>query len=361
MATYDEYMSNILSINSGSTSFKYKLFDEKEKEIKQGNFENVADLKTTIKKALKEIADFRNVIAVGHRVVHGGEKYNKPILINNEILKELEGFNELAPLHNPYNLLGIKEIKEYLPDILQIAVFDTAFYFNLPEVARIYALPIQITEKYKIKRFGFHGISHQFAMQETAKQLKKEFNKLNLITCHLGGGWSITAIKKGQAIDTSMGYTPLEGLVMMTRAGDLDPGIIIELLKKSSKFLGEEKCEEVCQLLNNESGIKGLSGGINDYQELLKEISFSNQDARKAMDIAIYRLVKYIGAYWTILEGQVDAIVFTGAIGAGNPITRNQVMKSLKFLGNIPVLAIKSNEELMIAREVKEIINQLVV
>ncbi len=352
-------MGDILAINSGSTSFKYKLFSENEKEIKQGNFNNISDLKATIKKSLKEIADFRELVAVGHRVVHGGEKYSKPVLVDDEILKELENFNELAPLHNPYNLLGIKEIGQYLPDIPQIAVFDTAFYYGLPEVARIYALPMQITEKYKIRRFGFHGISHQFAMQEAAKQLKKSIDEINLITCHLGGGWSITAIRKGKAIDTSMGYTPLEGLVMMTRAGDLDPGIIIELLKESSSFLSEKKHEDVYQLLNNESGIKGLSGGITDYKELLKEITLGNQDTKRALDIAIYRLVKYIGAYWTVLEGRVDAIVFTGAIGAGNPITYNRVMSRLKCLGEVLVLVIKANEELMIVREVKQLMAEL--
>ena len=209
---------SILAINSGSTSIKYKLIGEGERAIKQGNIQNVKDHLTAIKQALREIGDLRDLTAVGHRVVHGGPKFLAPLLINDENFAELEQFNSLAPLHNPYNLAGIKAAREYLPRIKQVAVFDTAFYANLPEISRFYALPAEISEKYKIYRYGFHGTSHKYVLGESAKLFKTEVNKTNLISCHLGGGWSITAIKNGQPIDTSMGLTPLEGLVMMTRA-----------------------------------------------------------------------------------------------------------------------------------------------
>lgn len=367
-------MSNILIINSGSTSIKYKLFDENENEIKGGEFAGVDNHEKAIKNILREAGEWANIAAVGHRVVHGGDAFSSPVLVDEKVMEKLEAFNCLAPLHNPYNLAGIKAVKNYLPEIKQIAVFDTAFYADLPEVAREYALPEEIREKYKIRRFGFHGISHRFAMEEAARELGKpvdkihpmksrlsggsqsEFYGVNLISCHLGGGWSVTAVKNGKAIDTSMGWTPMEGLIMMTRAGDLDPGIVIELIKRSPSYLGDEKCEEVYDLLNHKSGIKGLAGGINDYQKLLRELTLGNKKAKLAFDSAIYRLSKYIAAYWAVLGGKVDAVVFTGAIGAGNPITRNEVMRKLKCLGDIPALAVKTNEELAIMREVKNII-----
>lgn len=349
-------MKNILVINSGSTSLKYKLFNEKGKELKSGNLTDVKSTEQAIKTVLKEIGDLHNLAAVGHRVVHGGDKFFESIVLNDEIINELERFNELAPLHNPYNLAGIKAIKDYLPDVPQVAVFDTAFYFNLPDVARIYAIPKSLAEKYKIRKYGFHGISHKYAMESTAEKLKKKIEKINLITCHLGGGWSITAIKAGKPIDTSMGWTPMEGLLMMTRPGDIDPGVVIELIRKSDSPLAEQKCEEVYNLLNRESGIKGLTG-LDNFQDVLREASLGYKEARLAFDMAVYRLAKYIGSYWAVLEGKVDAIVFTGAIGAGNPMTRNAVMKKLKFLGKIPAIVIKADEELMIAGEARKLLS----
>ena len=344
---------SILVINSGSTSLKYKLFDD-EKEIKSGNFNNVSNLDLTIKNVLREIGDLRDLKVVGHRVVHGGDKFREPVLFDDKILKELEELNDLAPLHNPYNLAGIKSVLSFLPDIPQVAVFDTAFFSDLPEVARTYALPKELIEEYKIKRFGFHGISYDYVTSEACKILNKKINKINLIACHLGGGWSISAIKDGKAVDTSMGWTPLEGLVMMTRSGDLDPGIILKLLKITPGYITEEKVDEFYDLLNNESGIKGISG-IDNFKDLLKNVSSGNKEAKLAFDIAVYKLVKYIGAYFAVLEGKVDAIVFTGGIGAGNPMTKNSVMEKLKFLGKIPVLSIKTNEELVIARKAKDL------
>ncbi|MFH1583206.1 MAG: acetate/propionate family kinase [Candidatus Falkowbacteria bacterium] len=344
---------SILVINSGSTSVKYKLFSDDEEEIKQGNIGNVADHQAALKQVLRDVGGLQDLSAVGHRVVHGGHKFSKPLLINQDNFLELEQFNNLAPLHNPYNLAGIKAAIGYLPQIKQVAVFDTAFYANLPEISRLYALPVEISEKYKIYRYGFHGTSHKYVMQESAKLLKTEINKINLISCHLGGGWSITAIKNGQPIDTSMGLTPLEGLVMMTRAGDIDPGIIFKLLEEMPEEINQDKVARVYDLLNKQSGIKGLAG-VNDFRELLKMVSLGNKEANLAFDLSINHLVKYIGAYWTELEGKAQAIIFTGAIGAGNPMTRNQVMKKIRCLGKLPMLVIKADEELMIMREVKE-------
>ncbi len=351
-------MGNILIINSGSTSLKYKLFNEKEKEVKSGKLVDVDDTEKAVKSVLKEIGNLRDLVAVGHRVVHGGDKFFKPTLVTDEIINELEGFNELAPLHNPYNLAGIRAVAGFLPDIPQVAVFDTAFYYDLPEVARIYALPKVLLEKYKIRRYGFHGISHQYAMENAAEKLKKKADRINLISCHLGGGWSATAIKNAKPIDTSMGWTPMEGLVMMTRTGDIDPGIVVELIKReveTRRCLVSTAAEAVHSLLNHESGIKGISG-LDNFQDVLKETSLGYKDAKLAFDLAVYRLVKYIGAYWAALEGRVDAIVFTGTIGAGNPMTRNAVMKKLKFLGDVPVIVVKTDEELAIMREARNII-----
>ncbi|MFA6306265.1 MAG: acetate/propionate family kinase [Patescibacteria group bacterium] len=346
---------SILVINSGSTSVKYKLFAGDETEIKQGEITGVTDHQAALKQVLRDVGGLQDLEAVGHRIVHGGHKFFKPLVINQDNFLELEQFNNLAPLHNPYNLAGIKAAVGYLPQIKQVAVFDTAFYADLPEISRLYALPKEISEKYKIYRYGFHGTSHKYAMQESAKLLKTEVSKISLISCHLGGGWSITAIKNGRPIDTSMGLTPLEGLVMMTRAGDIDPGIIFKLLEEMPEEINRDKLAMVYDLLNKQSGIKGLSG-VNDFQQLLKMVSLGSQEANLAFDLAINRLIKYIGAYWTELEGKAQAIVFTGAIGAGNPLTRNQVMKKIKCLGKLPMLAVKTNEELMIMREVKELI-----
>ncbi len=342
-------ISNILIINTGSTSLKYKLFDLSLGEIKGESFSDVTDHEKIIKKILREIGDISSLVAVGHRVVHGGENFNKPILIDEKKLAELESINDLAPLHNPYNLLGIKILREFLPQTPQIAVFDTAFFADLPEKSSKYAISDNLSKKHKIKKYGFHGMSHQYIAEETAKKLNKPLNKLNLITCHLGGGWSVSAIKNGRAIDTSMGFTPLEGLVMMTRVGDIDPGVIFEILGED---LGTKNdIDRLYHELNFESGIKALSGGIDDYRELLKEMNLGNQKAKLAFDIATYRLSKYIGAYFVALSGKLDALVFSGAIGSGDSVTRNEIIKNTKFLGDFKNLAIETNEEFLIAKE----------
>lgn len=348
----------ILVINSGSTSLKYGLFDEIEKEIKNGTLNDIGDHEQAVKNVLKEIGGLQDIEAVGHRVVHGGDKYYRPMIIREEEVVELEKYNYLAPLHNPFNLAGIKATMGYLPDVPQVAVFDTAFYHDLPQIAKEYALPREVVEKYNIKRFGFHGISHKFIAEESSRILQKQTNKVNLISCHLGGGWSVTAIKNGKPVDTSMGWTSTEGLVMMTRSGDVDPGAVVELIKIFGDDSVEAACEKVRSLLNHESGIKGITGGISDFRVLLKELSLGNERAKLAFDIATYRLSKYIASYFVALGGSVDAIVFTGSIGSGDPSTRKQVMNKLKFLGDIKVLDIKTNEEIMIAREVKRLLSE---
>ncbi len=341
----------ILVLNAGSTSLKYKLFElnnNQLKVVKGDNFSNLNYQKQEhvdiLTKILRSIKDLSQIKAVGHRIVHGGVKFNQPTIINNENLKELSECNHLAPLHNPYGLMVLESASNYLSGIPHIGVFDTGFYVDLPLKAKIYPLPWVYYEKYGIQRFGFHGISHEYVAKEAAKLLKKPLEKINLITCHLGGGCSITAIKQGKAIDTSMGMTPMEGLVMMTRAGDIDPGLHFYLNQQYS--LSEQ---EINNLLNQESGIKGLTG-FDNFLKLLSAVKRKDKLARLGFDIFVYRLQKYIGAYLGIL-GKVQAIVFTGAIGAGNPYTRQNVCQDLLLSKSIKILAIPTDEELAIAQK----------
>lgn len=351
-------MDNILVINAGSTSVKYKVFNLEEKQLVEGKIEAITDYQEAFKQILRRIINLGEIKIVGHRVVYGGELFKEPILIDDNILAELEKYNRLAPLHNPYNLAGIKAAQSYLPETAQVAVFDTSFYSKLPREARLYALPKKIIAEHKIYRYGFHGTSHEFAAQEAAKALGKKNEEVNLISCHLGGGSSITAVKRGRAIETSMGFTPNEGLVMMTRSGDLDSGAVIELIKSLPGEINNEKIDFIYQLLNSQSGIKGLTEGVDNFQDLIKRFSLGQADSLEAFNLYIHRLIKYIGAYWFLLEGKVDALVFTGAVGAGNPLTRNSIIKRLKFLGDLRVLTVKTNEELMIARQIKKFITR---
>ncbi|KKR21872.1 MAG: Acetate kinase [Parcubacteria group bacterium GW2011_GWE2_39_37] len=349
-------MANFLIINAGSTSIKYKVFDENENLLLENELSDVENYEQAFKQLLRQIINLGEIKAVGHRVVHGGGVFYEPIIIDENKIQELEKFNDLAPLHNPYNILGIKTAMSYMQDITQIAVFDTAFYHRMPEIAKIYALPKEITEKYKLYRYGFHGTSHEYVMNEAATQIGKKIEKCNFITCHLGGGCSVTAIKDGKAIETTMGYTPSEGLVMMTRSGDVDPGVILKLVEIMPGEINQQKIDGVQNLINHESGIKGLVDGVENFKELISQMSSGKSDATKAFDLFIYRLVKAISFYWFLLEGKVDAIIFTGAIGSGNPITLDTVKRKLKFLGKINILAIKTNEELLILRKIKNLL-----
>jgi len=343
----------ILVLNLGSTSFKYELFDfDNLLSLQKGNFEieqNEIDnaqikINKIFREILRKIGKVNSIKIIGHRVAHGGDKYTDILKINKGSLLELEKLNSLAPLHNPFNLAGIKSALEYLPEAKNFAIFDTALYKNLPEHIKIYPIPYTYYQQ-GIKKFGFHGISHKYTMEETFKKLNKKLDNINLISVHLGGGSSITAFKNGQVIDTSMGFTPMQGLMMQTRSGDIDPGIIFELIKR------EKSAEEIKDILNKQSGIKGISG-FENYLDLLEAVKKKNKMAVLAFSMYISRIQKYIGAYLAILD-KVDAIVFTGKIGAGKTETYKAVMKS-RLLKNIKTIIIKPWEELAIAREIKE-------
>lgn len=362
----------ILVINSGSSSIKYSLFDihltgknngaryylrhkglierighktSLVKNHKEGIRKILNDL-VTIKGA--RLKDLKELYAIGHRVVHGGIEFEKPTVITERVMSKIKECFKLAPLHNPANFAGIKACKDLLPDTKQVAIFDTAFYHSLPEYAYIYGLPYKYYEKYSLRKFGFHGTSHQFIAHKAARMLKKPFSKINLITCHLGNGCSITAIKNGRAVDTSMGFTPLEGLVMGTRCGDIDPASVIYLSQKEKITL-----EQIDSILNNESGLKGISGISNDMREIKRAAKKGHKRASLALDIFIYRIKKYIGSYAAIL-GSVDAIVFTAGIGEHERDIRSRILDGLFDLLNrkkTRVLVVPTNEELMIAQQ----------
>jgi acetate kinase len=356
-------LNQILILNSGSTSLKYKLFSFDLKKIKEGFIENIGKNKIknhtqALKSALKEIRNTENIKYVGHRVVHGGERFYNPTVINKKILREIEKFNHLAPLHNPANLEGIKASMNLIKNAKNIAVFDTAFYRDLPECAYLYAIPKEFYQKYGIRRYGFHGTSHKFVTIETAKILKKSVNKLSLISCHLGGGASITATKNGKAIDTSMGFTPMEGIPMETRSGDIDPGIMLELLRNRKIKLNNKiknRINAVDYLLNKESGLSGLAGGkANNIYEISHEAELGDKEMMDILKLYTYRIKKYIGAYKAILN-RVDAIVFTGTVGYRSKIIRKMIISDFKDIKNIKILAIKTDEELMIAKEITKL------
>lgn len=346
---------NILVLNSGSSSIKYTLFKmpsaqvvakglvqrigEAKGEIEQlfGNdritLEHpVADhgsgLKTIIQ-LLQDgpMADISEIEAVGHRVVHGGEAFIKTALIDDRVVEAIEDHVELAPLHNPPNLLGIRVAREVLPDVPQVAVFDTAFHQSMPAHSFTYALPLELYRDAKIRRYGFHGTSHHYVALRCAKLLQRPLEQLNLITCHLGNGSSLAAIKNGKSVDTTMGLTPLEGLVMGTRCGDLDPAIVFHLAKVKNMEL-----EDIDQLLNKKSGLLGISGSSNDMRELEQLSKRGDERAQLAVDIFCYRIKKYIGAYSAVL-GRVDALVFTAGIGEHSAEVRERSCSQLSNIG----------------------------
>lgn len=336
----------ILVLNIGSTSIKYKVFEKPSLRIVESvsvsGFSNFGKKLESIFKDLKKYS----FDLIGHRVVHGGGVYHQPTRITEDSLKTLTHLQNLAPLHNPFNLKGIHFARIAFPNAQHVAVFDTGFFHHLPQYAQQYAIPASFYQKYGIKKFGFHGISHEYALIIAAQRLHKKPHELNLITCHLGGGSSITAIKKGVAIDTSMGFTPLEGIPMGTRPGSLDPGIILELLMNKKYKLSPEK---LFYLLNHSSGLKGICGK-DDFREIIA-LRTKNKAARLAFDMFIYHIQKQIGAFYAVL-GSVSAVVFTGSIGSGKSITRNAVTKKLPFLKTIPILSIKTDEEYMIAKKI---------
>lgn len=337
----------ILVLNLGSQSIKWKLFNEERKLLKEGKslISVSEDYQRILETDIARLSGYK-ISAIGHRVVHSGGMYRGPLKITEQNLQELERFNYLAPLHNLYNILGIRICQKIFPDIPQLAFFDTDFFISLPEYAFTYALPEKIVKENNFKRFGFHGISHEYTLKEASKKIKKPFNKLKIISCHLGGGASIVAIKDGKAIDVSMGFTPLEGLVMMTRSGNIDTGIILQMAKK----YGIERSEEI---LNKESGIKGICGE-SEMLKVLNKIESGDTRAKLALDVFVYSIKKYIGAYFAVLGG-CDALVFTGAIGEGSAKIRNMICKSLEILNKTKILTIKTDEESAIAEKLLNI------
>ena len=320
------------------------------------------------------IKDKSEIDAVGHRVVHGGEDFSASVLITDRVMSVIKENIELAPLHNPPNIKGIQAAKSHLPKIPQVAVFDTAFHANMPTYAYLYGLPYELYRRYKIRRYGFHGTSHRFVAERAVELLGKPYNELKLITCHLGNGASIAAIDKGISVDTSMGFTPLEGLLMGTRSGDLDPSIITYVMGKEGLEI-----REMNALLNKHSGLIGVSGESSDMRELEEAVAEGDKKAKNAFDLFTYRIKKYVGSYIAALGG-LDALVFTGGIGENSVEVRKAVCSNMNYLGleidqvknenakgemdlstensKAKILRIPTNEELVIALDTEQIVKE---
>ncbi len=348
---------NILVINCGSSSVKYKFYSFPQGIlISKGAVERIGERGSPVKNHRQGLRTILNGIgrvdAVGHRVVHGAEEFKEPALISKKVIRKLKECCQLAPLHNPANLEGIIACDSILKDIKQVAVFDTAFHQTLPARAFIYGLPYRFYRRDKIRKYGFHGTSHEYVAREAARKLGKDISKVNLITCHLGNGCSITAIQRGRSIDTSMGFTPLEGLLMGTRCGDIDPAVITYLIRKKRM-----PAKDVDELLNKESGLRGVSGISNDMRKIEQAADKGNVKAMLAIEIFIYRLRKYIGAYLGILE-RAEAIVFTAGIGENRRELVRRICAGL--FNNLKVkpkiMVIPTDEELMIARQAYKIV-----
>lgn len=394
----------IFVINCGSSSLKYKVFEmETETVLAEGIIERIgiansflkyennkgtelkleAEIKThkagielLIENLLSAehgvLESMDQIKAVGHRVAHGGEKFDSSVLLNEEILAEVEAMSDLAPLHTPANLMGIRVCQELMPQTPQVGVFDTSFYQTMPEKAYLYALPYEYYKKYGIRRYGFHGTSHGYVAQKAAELLDEDLKELKIITCHLGNGASMAAVKNGKSIDTSMGFTPLEGLVMGTRCGDIDPAIVPFIMEKENL-----KPAEIDNILNKKSGLAGASGVSSDMRDIEKEAEKGNKQAELALEIFNYRVKKYIGAYAAAMGG-VDAVVFTAGIGENAIETRAEILRDMEYLGikldqeanncrgeekiisskdsKTKVMVIPTNEELVIARDTKNIV-----
>ena len=344
---------NILVINSGSSSIKYQLFRMPGKKFfTPGLCEHIGEPGPAVKdhySGLKAILENLKspVDVVGHRVVHGGELFKKPVFITGAVIRKIKECCQIAPLHNPANLAGIMACKKLLPGIRQVAVFDTAFHQTLPAHAYIYGLPYRYYQRFGIRKYGFHGTSHEYVAHEAAHRLGKPLSSLKIITCHLGNGCSITAVNGGKSVDTSMGFTPLEGLVMGTRCGDIDPALITYMMRTFKLDV-----DQMDRLLNNESGLKGISGASNDVRVLYQKAVAGNLRARLALDIFVYRIKKYIGAYTAVMGG-LDAVVFTAGIGQNSYQLRNKICRNTFAALKIKprVLVIPTEEELMIARQ----------
>lgn len=396
---------NVLVINCGSSSLKYQLINsDTEAVLAKGLCERIGApgsvLKhqptggdkvaienpmpthtTAIQMVIDALTDANHGVvksldeidAVGHRIVHGGEKFASSVVIDDEVMKAIEECNDLAPLHNPANLIGINACKEIMPNVPMVGVFDTAFHQTMPEKAYLYGLPHKYYEDYKVRRYGFHGTSHDFVSARAAEILGKKREDVKIIVCHLGNGASISAVDHGKCVDTSMGLTPLEGLIMGTRSGDMDPAIVEFLGKKLGKSL-----EEITKILNKESGVYGLSGGVSsDFRDLSAAMDEGNLLAKAALETYCYRVAKYIGAYVAAMNG-VDIIAFTAGIGENDARVRGMVGEYFEYLGTsvnpeknkvrgeeaiisnpgdkVTVMVVPTNEELAIARETVKLV-----
>jgi acetate kinase len=396
---------NILVINCGSSSLKYQLIDGKsEKVLAKGICERIGisggllthqpagrdkiklqadmpDHTEAVRLMIEQLTDTENgvissldeIAAVGHRIVHGGEKFVESTIITDEVIAQIESCNDLAPLHNPANLIGVNACRKLMPKVPMTAVFDTAFHQTMPEQAYLYGIPYRFYKEYGVRRYGFHGTSHKFVSERAAEILGRKKDSFRVIVCHLGNGASVSAVKDGKSIDTSMGLTPLEGLIMGTRSGDIDPSILQYVGAKEGKNLNE-----MIEILNKESGVLGLSDGLSsDFRDLDEAWAAGNQYAGTALETYAYRVGKYIGAYTAAMNG-VDAIVFTAGAGENNCTVRKLVCKYVSFLGitideeknkirgeevilstpesKVTVMVVPTNEELAIARDTVKLI-----
>ncbi len=364
--------------NTALFTYKSELYTKKKREMVIENHTKGIQLilDNLMSSTHGVIKNENEIFGVGHRLVHGGEFYSDSVVIDSKVMNVLHQCVELAPLHNPANIKGVEAISEALPNVKQCGVFDTAFHQTIPSKAFLYALPLSYYKENKIRRYGFHGTSHKFVSLETAKYLNKDIKDLKIITCHIGNGASITAINKGKSVDTSMGFTPLEGLMMGTRCGDIDPAIPIYMMQNMKMSV-----EEVNSVLNKKSGILGLSHISNDMREIEEEIlTNKNEQAIQAFEVYCYKIKKYIGSYAAVMNG-VDVIVFTGGVGENMPILREWVLKDMDYLGaklnekennqfkggildltdkdsKVKILKVPTNEELMIALETKELLSK---
>ncbi|MDM5190312.1 acetate kinase [Bacillus sp. DX4.1] len=390
-------MSKIIAINAGSSSLKFQLFEMPSETVltkglverigledsiftitvngeKQTEVTSIPDHGVAVNILLNKLTEngivksLDEISGIGHRVVHGGEKFDDSALITDEVLAEIENLSELAPLHNPAHVVGIKAFQAVLPNIPAVAVFDTAFHQTMPEESFLYSLPYEYYEKYGIRKYGFHGTSHKYVTQRAAELLGRPLESLRLLSCHLGNGASIAAVEGGKSIDTSMGFTPLAGVTMGTRSGNLDPALIPYIMQKTGQSV-----EEVLNVLNKKSGMLGLTGYSSDLRDIIAKEEEGDERAKVALDVFVSRIHKYIGSYAARMKG-VDAIIFTAGIGENSAVVRERVLEGLEFMGvyfdakrnnvfgeeafisfphsPVKIIVIPTDEEVMIARDV---------
>jgi len=341
----------ILVLNCGSSSVKYQVIETTTKEkFVDDDIQRVTDHAAAIQEILSKV-DLSEIKAVGHRVVHGGENFQHSVIVDDAVLAEMDRIEFLAPLHNPAAMAGVRACREQMPELPNILVFDTAFHSTMEPGAYLYGVPYEDYEKYGIRKYGFHGTSHQYVAMQAAEQLGRPLSELKLVTCHIGNGASVCAVQNGKCIDTSMGMTPLAGLVMGTRAGDIDAAALSIICKEHNFTI-----DEAITYLNKSCGLKGLSGLSSDMRDLEPAME-TNERVKIALDVFIHRLVQYVGAYVAQMKG-CDAVVWTGGIGVHRKFVSERVMAHFDFLPNCQKLIIPTNEELMIALECEKLLQK---